>query len=322
LARCGNVATNLFCCKEGVTDVECCSYVDPDIDAKLQALEEEEERLEAEGYYDSDEEVDDAEEADVRQKAELIREKQTLIRNEAKMRKSLKNRAMLPRKSIKRPLSELEEGLDVLGVDTTELSLRARSSTVSRGRSLSRSRMGTEVSDAMDIDATPRDRLRSKSRARSQPATNRLEDGVTDVAARTKVERVAKLGQRKMNRMARQGEADRHIGDSMPKHLVSFYISLKCNTRLTRVAVLWKANNRQDGSTIKGRLEAIGRTAFMIPSFLSLWKIDSDAFSIWCSGWYENTRIVVKDLETALETKLISQELCSFSRCIVTFHLK
>lgn len=266
--------------------------MDPDIDAKLLALEEEEERLEAEGYYDSDEEVDDAEEADVRQKAELIREKQTLIRNEAKMRKSLKNRAMLPRKSIKRPLSELEEGLDVLGVDTTELSLRARSSTVSRGRSMSRSRMGTEVSDAMDVDATPRERLRSKSRARSQPATNRLEDGVTDVTARTKVERVAKLGQRKMNRMARQGEADRHIGDSMPKHLVSLHVYLACNMMmLTQAAVLWKAINRQDSSTIKG-WEAIERTAFMIPSRLFLWRVDNDACSIWCSGRYEKTRIV------------------------------
>ncbi|KAI0132332.1 P-loop containing nucleoside triphosphate hydrolase protein [Xylariales sp. AK1849] len=196
-------------------------YVDPDIDAKLQALEEEEERLEAEGYYDSDEEIDDAEEADVRMKADLIREKQALIRNEAKMRKSLKNRAMLPRKSMKKPLSELEEHLDVLGVDTTDLGLRARSSTVSRGRSLSRSRLGTEVSDAMDVDATPRERLRSKSRARSQPATNRREDGVADVTARSKADRVAKLGQRKMNRMARQGEADRHIGDAMPKHLFS-----------------------------------------------------------------------------------------------------
>jgi len=31
--------------------------IDPDIEAKLNALEEEEERLEAEGFYDSDEEI-------------------------------------------------------------------------------------------------------------------------------------------------------------------------------------------------------------------------------------------------------------------------
>lgn len=193
-------------------------YIDPDIEAKLQALEEEEERLEAEGYYDSDEEIDDAEEADIRVKAEIIREKQALIRNESRM-KRVKNRAVLPRKALKKSLSQLDNALDEMGIDTTDLQLRARSSTVTRGRSMSRSRLGTEDSGAMDIDQTPRERLRSKSRARSQPATNRREDGVQDMETRTKAERVAKLGQRKMNRMARQGEADRHIGATLPKHL-------------------------------------------------------------------------------------------------------
>ena len=57
-------------------------FIDPDIEAKLAALEEEEERLEAEGFYDeSDDDVEDAEEADIRYKAELIREKRQLIRN-------------------------------------------------------------------------------------------------------------------------------------------------------------------------------------------------------------------------------------------------
>ncbi|KAK7753671.1 Nucleolar GTP-binding protein 1 [Diatrype stigma] len=195
-------------------------FVDPDIDAKLQALEEEEERLETEGFYESDEDLDDAEEEEIHMKAELIREKQSLIRNEAKMRKSLKNRAIIPRKLQKKPLSELEEALDVLGVDTHDLHLRARpEASVSRGRSMSRSRLGTEDPNAMDIDDTPRDRLRSKSRARSQPATNRRDDGVADEEVRAKADKQAKLSQRKMNRMARQGEADRHIGATLPKHL-------------------------------------------------------------------------------------------------------
>ncbi|KAI1081735.1 nucleolar GTP-binding protein [Whalleya microplaca] len=193
-------------------------YIDPDIEAKLQALEEEEERLEAEGYYDEDEEIDDAEEADVRMKAEVIREKQMLIRNDARMRR-VKNRAALPRKVLKKPLSQLEDALDEMGVDTHDLGLRARAETSTRGRSLTRSRLGTEDSNAMDIDQTPRERLRSKSRARSQPATNRRDDGVVDELTKTKAERQAKLGQRKMNRMARQGEADRHIGATLPKHL-------------------------------------------------------------------------------------------------------
>jgi len=191
-------------------------FIDPDIDAKLAALEEEEEKLEADGYYESDESTENPEEANIRMKADLIREKRALIMNENKMRKSLKNRAVIPRSAKAKKLSEMENHLDSLGFDTTAIAARARSQ--SRGRSALRSRTGTE--DAMDVD-TPvsSEALRSKSRARSQ--SNRREDGITNVAARSKAERLAKLGQKKMNRNARQGEADRHTTAALPKHLVS-----------------------------------------------------------------------------------------------------
>lgn len=198
-------------------------YIDPDIDAKLQALEEEEEKLEKEGFYDSEEDIDDSEE-EILHKASLIREKQALIRNEARMRKSLKNRAMIPRKFGKKTISQLDDHLDELGVDTTDIVRRAREQSTTRGRSTTRSRLGTEDGDAMDVDSasqTAQERFRSRSRARSQPAVNRREDGVQDVTSRSKAERAAKLGQRKMNRMARQGEADRHVAAALPKHLVS-----------------------------------------------------------------------------------------------------
>lgn len=192
-------------------------FVDPDIEAKLQALEEEEEKLEADGFYESDEDIEDDEEAEVMRKAELIREKQQLIRNEARMKKRLKNQAIIPRKSMKKPLSEFEDAIDSLGVDATGIAERARSKSRPRGRSLSRSRLGTE--DAMDVDnRTPRERVRSMSRL---PTTNRLEDGVQDDGTRSKAERIAKLNQKRMNRMARQGEGDRHTTASLIKHLVS-----------------------------------------------------------------------------------------------------
>ncbi|KAK4692222.1 nucleolar GTP-binding protein, partial [Lecanoromycetidae sp. Uapishka_2] len=191
-------------------------FIDLDIEDKLAALEEEEEKLEAKGYYDSDTDVEDAEEADIRMKADLIREKRELIRNEARMKKSLKNRALIPRQKQPKKLSAMEESLDKLGFDTTNISARARSQ--SRGRSTLRSRTGTE--DAMDVDAPMSgDALRAKSRARSQ--SNRRDDGVTGEAATTKAERLLKLGQKKMNRMARQGEADRHTTAALPKHLFS-----------------------------------------------------------------------------------------------------
>lgn len=194
-------------------------FVDPDLETKLAALEEEEEKLEAKGYYDSDDSVEDADEADIRMKADLIRAKREEIRNEARARKSLKNRALIPRRSQHKKLSAMQDSLDKLGFDTTAISARTRSK--SRGRSAQRTGGGDE--DAMDVDddddaadAPPRP---TKSRARSR--SNRRDDGVTDGAARSKAERLSKLGQKKMNRMARQGEADRHTTAALPKHLVS-----------------------------------------------------------------------------------------------------
>ncbi len=199
-------------------------FVDPDIDAKLAALEEEEEKLEQEGYYDSDEDIEDEDESEVMRKAELIREKQQLIRNEARLKKRLKNQAIIPRKMMKKPLSEFDDALDQLGVDTTEITDRARAKSRPRGRSVTRSRMGTEDGDAMEVDNNPKDRLRSKSRPASRaPVQSRREDGVQDEEKRSKADRIAKLNQRKMNRMARQGEADRYIGTPMPKYLVRLF---------------------------------------------------------------------------------------------------
>jgi len=196
-------------------------YVDPEIEAKLAALEDEEARLEAEGYYDDEEDdIEDADDAEVRHKADLIREKRQLIRNEAKMRKSLKNRAVIPRSKKALSMEKMEKGLQNLGYDTSNLSARTRAVSRPRGRSAA----PDGDSEMMDLDGgatNNNDRKRSISRAmsrtRSVSRMNRREDGVTDETARVKAERMAKLGQKKMNRMARQGEADRHQTASLAK---------------------------------------------------------------------------------------------------------
>jgi hypothetical protein len=112
-------------------------FVDPDIEAKLAALEEEEEKLDAEGFYESDESVEDAEEAEIRMKAELIRERREQIRNASRMRKSLKNRALIPRSAKALKLSEMEKHLDSIGYDAGASSERVREQ--SRGRTATRS---------------------------------------------------------------------------------------------------------------------------------------------------------------------------------------
>jgi len=221
-------------------------WVDPDIEAKLAALEEEEDKLQEEGYYDEDDEMEDDEEATIRYRANLIREKRQLIRNEAKLRKSLKNRALIPRasKAKQKTLSEMQDHLSSLGFRSDKAAARARSQ--SRGRSLARAGSARVDEDAMDVDLTAAQR--AKSRGRSQ-STNRREDGVTNETARSKAERLAKLSQKRMNRMARQGEADRHTSSSLPKHLVSFDHDEK-HGETNFATVFWKTGNGKDATAV------------------------------------------------------------------------
>lgn len=223
-------------------------FIDPDIEAKLAALEEEEEKLEAEGFYESDDDVEDADEADIRYKAELIREKRQLIRNEAKMRKSLKNRAVIPRSAKAVKMSKMESHLESLGYDTSKVAERARSQ--SRGRSLVRARSEAVDGDAMDIDTPKAALARALSRGRSQ-STNRRTDGVTNEESRTNAERLAKLSQKKMNRMARQGEADRHQTGSLIKHLVSEHALPDTFHNANGRIGCWKAWQWKDEQAVK-----------------------------------------------------------------------
>jgi len=195
-------------------------YVDPDIEDRLAALEAEEERLEAEGYYNDSESMEDDEDAEIHMKAEMIRDKRKLMMNEARTKKSLKNKAQIPRSKKSRTTAQMAAHFDKIGLDSSAPVDRARA-TFRNAPADNKSNAGS----AMDID-TPSARARSVSRA---PKTNRLTDGilktnatgVTDPVAKEKAERLGKLSQRKMNRMARQGEADRHETAALPKHLLA-----------------------------------------------------------------------------------------------------
>lgn len=193
-------------------------YVDPDIEEKLAALEVEEERLAAEGFYDESDSMEDEDDAEMRMKAEMIRNKRTLMMNEARAKKSLKNKAHIPRAKKSRTLGQMQKHMTSIGLDA--------SAPVDRARAVIRNanaRAPSTVADEMDLD-TPSRRAKSVSRA---PRTNRLTDGlgktatgVTDPVKRDKADRIAKLGQRQRNRMARQGEADRHETASLNAHLL------------------------------------------------------------------------------------------------------
>ncbi|ODV71790.1 putative GTPase NOG1 [Cyberlindnera jadinii NRRL Y-1542] len=182
-------------------------FLDPDIAAKLQALEEEEERLEQEGFYDSDSEIEDEEAEDIHEKAQWIREKQQMMINAARNRKALKNGGTMPRSKMSKSFSEMEAHMESLGHDMSTLQSKKAAKLAEKYQDT-----GADVVYGESV---------GPSSSKKQPAykSDRLTDGVADGALRSKAERMAKMERRERNRYARQGESDHHIGNIMPKHL-------------------------------------------------------------------------------------------------------
>ncbi|KAG7886862.1 hypothetical protein KL938_000515 [Ogataea parapolymorpha] len=181
-------------------------FLDPEISAKLQALEEEEERLEQEGFYDSDEEIEDDEVAELREKAEWIRNKQKQMIQAARSRKALNNKSIMPRSKITKSYSELENHMYHVGHDVSKL--REKREKAGGARELT----GSDYVRALDED-------RKAPTLANQ--SDRLNSGLSDGALRSKAERMAKAERRERNRQARAGEADRREVAMMPKHLMS-----------------------------------------------------------------------------------------------------
>lgn len=194
-------------------------FLDPEIAAKLQALEEEEERLENEGFYDSDEEETfeafEADEVnDIRAKANWIRNKQKTMINEARNRKSLKNKAIMPRSKLTKSFNDMDKHMSTLGHDMSSLHDKHRIAT-EKNRYVE---TGADVimNASSDLGVATENDNGGKLRQ-----SDRLLDGVADGSERTKTDRMGKLQRRERNRNARRGEADRHTPVSLLKHLFS-----------------------------------------------------------------------------------------------------
>ncbi|OAX40912.1 P-loop containing nucleoside triphosphate hydrolase protein [Rhizopogon vinicolor AM-OR11-026] len=211
-------------------------FIDPDIAEKLEALEREEEKLQAEGFYDSDEDIvdsDDEHEAVEAQKA--LKHK---IHSQS-LKKSKKNQSRLPRTAGLRTLSELTTELKKAGYDPS--SIEARAGVLAKAQSAKRKRMEADMDvdmedadagegeegDWMDVDGeeqTPNKRVKSNSggviakHARA-PKSNRQLAGMRDEQQTSKAFKLRNLGQRERNRLAKAGESDRAIKVKMPKHL-------------------------------------------------------------------------------------------------------
>uniref|UniRef100_A0A8B9ZRF7 Nucleolar GTP-binding protein 1 n=1 Tax=Anas zonorhyncha TaxID=75864 RepID=A0A8B9ZRF7_9AVES len=180
-------------------------YIDPDIMKKLEELEKEEELREAAGEYDSEPESEDEEMMEIRQLAKQIREKKKLKILQSKEKDTRGPRMPRTAKKVQRKVLEKEMsdlGLDMTNKDDAHYARRSRSVTRKRKR---------------DESETPT----SVARSRSSSRPPRDVSGLRDEKMVKKVKTMAKKAQTKMNRMGRKGEADRHIFDTKPKHLLA-----------------------------------------------------------------------------------------------------
>jgi nucleolar GTP-binding protein len=213
-------------------------FIDPDIVEKLEALEREEERLQAEGFYDSDEDMFDSE--DEREAVEAESNLKSKIASQA-LKKTKKNQARLPRTAGLRTINELSSELTAAGYDPSRIQERAVMLAKVSGAKRKRE-AGSDDGDDVDMDGEDDgsgeegdgwmdvdDEGVSPKRAKGntgaviakgrQPKSNRQLAGMRDGAQASKAEKLRNVKQRPRNMLAKAGEGDRAIKTKMPKHL-------------------------------------------------------------------------------------------------------
>lgn len=152
----------------------------------------------------------DDEESELLEKADKVRGKIALRKNESRLaKKSLKNRAVIPRVKTRKRLSQLQNHLTSLGLDHSAISARAQSGFQSGDVAMS----GEDVIMRDAVENTPSDTRMWKARA------SRVTSGLKDQNAVDKTEKLKRAKQVKRNREARQGDADRRVLETKPKHM-------------------------------------------------------------------------------------------------------
>ena len=122
-------------------------FIDADIEEKLEALEREEEKLEAEGFYDSESEMYDSE--DEREAAELKYSQEKRMESQI-TQKQMKNHAKLPRTAGLRTLTDMTDALTKAGLDPSRVVERA--TVLAKAQSALKKRKRTEADEGMDMD--------------------------------------------------------------------------------------------------------------------------------------------------------------------------
>ena len=206
-------------------------FVDPDIDAKLEALEREEEAMAAAAAEAAGDEMEEehltAEEAETL--AAIRGRKAKIVADHRRKKKEGTNSAHMPRTVAgadrSRTAERMERELGAMGLDASAAAARMRS--LSRGRTLQRKRSRSASGKEVEMDEEPKKRIHSsKSRSMSRGralsmAPPEAGKGIKDIIQSNKAIKMSDKAQFKMGKEARKGEADRHIPDLKPKHLFS-----------------------------------------------------------------------------------------------------
>ncbi|XP_033116875.1 nucleolar GTP-binding protein 1-like [Anneissia japonica] len=177
-------------------------YVDPEIDAKLEALEKEEEMREAAGVYDSDSSDEDDEMVEIRKTAAMIREKKTLMIQASREKRRIKT-PQVPRKARATKRTHFEAHMDGLGIDPMDKGHYTKSRSRSRSAVVPKKKRMDSLGRVVSSSRPPRD-----------------VSGIRDPEKLKSVRKLTKaIQERKFAKHAKKGESDRKIPDRKPKHL-------------------------------------------------------------------------------------------------------
>uniref|UniRef100_A0A7M4FUW8 Nucleolar GTP-binding protein 1 n=1 Tax=Crocodylus porosus TaxID=8502 RepID=A0A7M4FUW8_CROPO len=212
-------------------------YIDPDIMKRLEELEKEEELRQAAGEYDSEPESEDEEMMEIRQLAQQIREKKKLKILQSKEKNTQGPR--MPRTARKEKKGRNETGSNQTNLRSSEKQMLRNSVFIKVQRKMLEKEMndlGLDMGNKNEahyaVQARSRSVTRKRKREESEPSTSvarsrsssrppRDMSGLRDTKMVKKVKTIMKNSQKKMNRLGKKGEADRHVFDLKPKHLLS-----------------------------------------------------------------------------------------------------
>ncbi|KAG8883749.1 Nucleolar GTP-binding protein 1 [Tulasnella sp. 331] len=214
-------------------------FIDPDIAEKLEALEREEEKLEADGFYDSDDSFIDSEYEDDKKQALVDHTKQL----EGRLKRTKASRAIIPRPDAKRTLTGLSTALTKAGFDPSRIEERA--ALLAKAAGMKRKRVDRDDDAAeMDVDAEggwvdepeaeaevrmevdgegapnkTRKMIRTEKGARKAVVFKvdrkpRMDRSVAGMTSATQIEKARKnrvMAERKMNATGQRHESDRAI---------------------------------------------------------------------------------------------------------------